>query len=265
MQSKTILNKLAEINFLEQYKLGKLKFNRAKLDSINLEKQVLLRLELIEASLNYANFEKTILNNSNLSKSSLVEARLQAANLNKVNLSAANLSNASLSLTKLTEVNLTGACLINVSFYAAQLNRVDLSFSNLFGAFFCDVDLSNVILKGAYYNDNTYLPQNFNPLNAGMVHESCIESLNSIITRFNSICTTSNRYLGNIITAKFLHFSRPDFDWLNQFEINRKNQIILKESSPDLISPQQLYYFENWIDLFIQSCSKIVKNFHKFI
>ena len=265
MQSKTILNKLAEINFLEQYKLGKSKFYRAKLNSINLEKQVLLKLELVEASLNYANFEKTILNDSDLSKSSLVEARLQAANLNKVNLSAANLSNASLSLTKLTEVNLTGACLTDASFYAAQLNSVNLSFSNLFGAFFGDVDLNNVILKGAYYNDNTYLPRNFNPLNAGMVHESCIESLDSIVTRFNSICTTSNRYLGNIITAKFLHFSRPDFDWLNQFEFNRKNQIIIKENLADLITPQQLYYFETWINSFIYSCSKIVKNFRNFI
>lgn len=265
IQTKTISNKLAEINFLEQYRLGETKFYRAKLNSINLENQLLHKLELIEADFNYANLEKTILNDSDLSKSSLIEARLKAANLNEVNLLAANLKDASLSLAKLTKVNLTAACLTNVSFYAAQLNSVDLSFCNLFGAFFGDVDLSNVILKRAYYDDYTYLPHGFDPIGAGMVHKSCIESLDSIVARFNSICTISNRYLGNIITARFLRFSRPDFGWLEQFEIDRKNQIILTKSLPSLLTSQQLYYFETWINSFVKSCSDIVKNFPKFI
>ena len=263
--SKNISSKLAEINFFQQYNLGKTKFNRAKLENINFETKLLRQLELIEANLDGANFKKTILIDSDLSKSSLIEAKIKAANLNRVNLSAANLSNASLSLTKLTEVNLTRACLWGVSFCSAQLNNVDLSFSNLCGAFFNNIDLSNAILKGAYYNDDTQLPCNFDPLDAGMIHESNIESIDSLITRFNSICTSSNRYLGNVITTKFLYSSRPNFDWLSQFEIDRANQITFNGKLPDLINPQQFYFLNIWINSFIQSCSQIIKNFNKFI
>lgn len=264
-QQKNISSKLAEINFVRQYDLGETQFNRAKLENINLEKKSLFRLELIEANLNYANLEKITLVDSDLSKSSAIEAKLKAANLNRVNLSAANLSNASLSLAKLTEVNFTGACLSGVSFCSVQLNKVDLSFSNLCGAYFYDVDLSDVILKGAYYNENTQFPCNFNPSTAEMVDSSNTESLDSLITRFNSICKSSNRYLGNTITTKFLQSSRPNFDYLNQFEINRSNQIVFKGNSFAMVNPQLHYYFDIWMNSFIDSCSKIVKNFNKII
>ena len=67
------------------------------------------------------------------------------------------------------------------------------------------------------------------------------------------------------MTAKYFHSSRPDFDWLNQFEIDKSNQISFEGVLTNSVSYLQLCWFQKWSDNFIKSCSLIVKDFPKLI
>lgn len=73
--------------------------------------------------------------------------------------------------------------------------------------------------------------------------------------------SNSNRFLGPKITRKYFNASRPDFDWLNQFQINSSRQINYVGTVSSFVSVEQLDYFQQWIDIFTQTCSKIIKNF----
>ena len=205
-------------------------------------KQVGLRA----SNLNYANLKNADLSNADLRDSSLVRAELSGANLSQADLSGADLSRANLATAQLIETDLTGACLNQACLTAAKLIKVDLSSANLSGAYLLGVDLSQTKLKGAFYDDQTSFPNEFDPLSTGMLPDYKIEKL---LAQFNHICNCSNKYLGNKMTTKYFDDSRPNFDWLNYFQLDESNQITFIGEVADSVSSLQLLWFQKWHNL----------------
>ena len=225
------------IELCQQYGLGKRNFPKAQLHKADLEANSLSNVNLREADLSYAN-------------------------LKNVDLSVADLRDSSLIRVELSGANLTGACLNKACLTAANLDQVDLRYANLTGTYIIGVDLSRANLNGAFYDEDTQFPPNFDPINAGMQQNYTLEQL---IAHFNHICQCSNRYLGLIMTTKYLHSSRPEFAWLNNFEINKFNQITFAGIVTDSLSYNQLRWFQKWMQSFIQLCSQIITNFPQLI
>ncbi|MGL5832141.1 MAG: pentapeptide repeat-containing protein, partial [Waterburya sp.] len=179
------------------------------------------------------------------------------------NFAHANLSKANLSLCRLIQANIANSPQDHSSLDIAKSPKVNFQGANLAGAFFMGVDLSSAQLKGAFFNDKTKFIPSFDPIKAGMVNMKMVEAiaLDQLLARFNHLINSSNRFLGPTITTKYFNSSRPDYSWLNQFQINSKNHICFEETVSDFVSLEQLDYFQQWIDSFTQSCSKIIRNF----
>ena len=252
----------AEIEFCKQYSLGKREFHEVQLQRADLSRKILSQVDLRNADLNHANLKKADLSYADLRQSCLIRAELSGANLTGANLACADLSKVNFALAELREANLNGACLNKAYLTGANLALVDLSYADLTGTYLIGADLSEANLSGAFYDNDTSFPLNFDPIRAGMRQKYTVKEL---LDRFSPICNSSSRYLGNIMTAKYFHSSRPNFEWLNQFEINKSNQITFGGSLEDSVSPLQLRWFQAWLNNFIESCSQIIKNFSKLI
>ncbi len=257
-----MFNNSAAIAICQQYSSGKRQFYQAQLQKVDLEEKSLSRIDLREANLSYASLRNTDLSYADLRESCLIRAELSQANLSGANLAGADLSRANLAIAKLTEANLSGACFHKACLTSAKLIKVDLSYANLTGTYLIGAELSQANLKGAFYDDDTSFPANFEPMSAGMLPKYTIEKL---VAQFNHLFECSNRYLGGKMTAKYFYSSRSDFDWLNKFEINKSNQIIFQGILSDSVSPLQLDYFQKWMYSFIKSCSQIIKDFPRIV
>jgi hypothetical protein len=236
------------IQISQQYACGKRKFSNINLEQANLEQVFLSQVD----------FSHSILKDVNLEQADLSNALLIGASLIGANLSRANLRSADFTKADLHRANLTGATII-----AAKFADTNLRGANLTGAFFMGVDLSTAHLEGAIYDDKTNLASDFDPWVEGMIHISKMESLplDKLLAQFNRLISNGNRLLGPTITAKYFNSSRPDFDWLNQFQINSDHHISYRGNISDPVNPEQADYFRQWIDAFTQTCSKIIKNF----
>ena len=263
IEKKTrVFNKSPVIEFCKQYDSGIRQFPKAQLQRADLGKQSLRHVNLREADLNYANLKNADLSDADLSKSFLIRAELSGANLSRANLASADLSRSNLAIAQLREANLTGACLNKACLTAAKLVQADLSYANLTGTYLIGVDLSQTNLKGSFYDEQTTFPPDFDPVSAGMIQNCTIEN---IVAHFNNLYKYGNRYLGRTITAKFFNSSRPEFDWLKQFNINQHNQITFEGNLKDSVSSKQLDWLQAWINNFIKSCSYIIKDFSQLI
>ena len=265
MEELTVRWSSAEIQ--KRYALGEREFKQAQLRKVDLKELDLSHANLSGADLSYADLsranlsdadlqeaylngsvlEEAKLRETNLSEAYLTRANLKGAELVKANLQEAKLNGAVLEGANLTEAKLNGAYLIKANFSGANLNAADLS-----------TDLSGVELEGAYYSDRTAFEPGFDPIGAGMQKSTTMEALLSIL---NYLYQCSQHYLGDTLTASYLKSACPDFDWLNQFQINRSKQITFAGTLSDPATPLQLQQFQEWIDAFIGSCSQIVQDF----
>ena len=274
-----MFNFITAIELRDRYAAGVRKFERSQLENADLAKACLSQINLQQANINHANLQEANLSYANFQRSSLVKA----------NLSAANLSRADFSNTDLSKANLTGANLYLTSFYQADLNlanlsliilnpqspqdsdsassaKVDFRHANLQGAFFIGVDLEPANLEGAVYGNDTRFPANFEPTSKGMVHIEAISktSLAELINKFNHIYKYSSRYLGDAIATKYFNSSRPELDWLNQFQI-RESQIVFTGTAARFVTVEQLTAFQAWTASYTKHCSAIIKNFSTLI
>ena len=251
----------------EKYSSGTRDFLAANFEKADLKDIFLSRVDLSQANLNSANLKNADLSDANLTESSLVGAELNKAHLTGINLSKANLSNADFTESILTQANFTAACLEKASLMWAVLIEADLSAANLSGADLSDANLSGANLDSAnlenvFYNSKTKFPDNFDPTSQRMVNKLSIEEF---IAQFNHLCSCSNKYLGSIMTARNFNASRPNFDWLQQFTINKSSKIDYQGNPAEPIKSEHLQYFQQWLDAFIKSCSSVIKGFKKFV
>lgn len=133
-------------------------------------------------NLSTADFSGAHLPYTNLESADLRSADLRSADLKSANLTCANLSDANLSGADLKSANLIGANLIGANLISKDLSGANLSGATLIGADLSSANLSGATLSGAYlrgdeilslsgakYNDQTTLPEDFDPEPRGMV------------------------------------------------------------------------------------------------
>jgi|GEM_PF-1321043 len=215
MRTNSISNRLAEINFHNQYASGKRDFYQTKLDNINLSNKTLTELDLRESKFDYSTLDNVSLSCSDLSESSLINLNFKKAAIDNVMFNRADLTNSKLSLSKIADTSFFGACLYKASFCGATISNIDFSFANLSAAYLKELDLSNSMFEGAIYNSSTLFPVGFDPIEAGMMHESNMLDIDKIISQFDNLYQRSKSLLGDTITTKYFNSSRSDHDWLN--------------------------------------------------
>lgn len=172
----------------------------ADLTGANLRDASLRNTDLREANLRWANLREVDLRNADLREADLTGADLRNADLSRVFLFRANLRgvrfddttqihdkwrlvweivNQSATGRDLSKVNLSGANLRDADLSGANLRDADLRWTNLTGADLRganlsrsnlrDADLRGAFLRGAYYDNDTKWPEDFDPQVAGAV------------------------------------------------------------------------------------------------
>jgi Pentapeptide repeats (8 copies) len=229
------------------------------------EKADLSFADLRGIDLSFANLRGADLKGANLSQSILKGADLQGANLNRANLNGARLQGANLGQTQiawgsLVGADLSGANLRESSLDAATLTRATLQGTDLSGACLYGADLGETILKGAYYNNKTLFDPDLDIIGAGMQVEAKITA-DKLLKQLNDLSRLSHQYLGNTLTARYWESSRPDFDWLNQFQVvNRSAAISFSGVLTAPLEILQLQHSQLWINHFLRSCSQIIQD-----
>lgn len=107
-----------------------------------------------------------------LREANFISTNLKSANFKWANLIFTNLTKANLKEANLEWTNFKLANFRNANLEGANLKRAILIYTNLIGANLKKANLTDASLKGAIYNDDTTLPEGFDPQNAGMVHIS---------------------------------------------------------------------------------------------
>jgi uncharacterized protein YjbI with pentapeptide repeats len=224
---------------------------------------ILTGIDLTGIDLREANLQGIDLRNSNLSESCLDGADLYKANLSESNFKNASLNSVNFNQSNLEETQIHNAC----------LNRADLNGTCCIKASFQGADLREIYLtnksylKKAYYDELTQFDGNFDPTTIGMIlsiaeAEMTIEEL---LERLNSLSQTGNSYLGNVMTIKYWQSSRPNHQWLQQFNLDKSARITLANKTTEAITKEQQELLQSWGDLFIKSCSQIIHNFADLI
>jgi len=269
---------LSELNFKQT------DFSYANLQGANLTKANLIKCNFKGANLRGANLTKATFDDSDFSQSNLMGATLvdchgrnsnfEKAHLNETNLSqgylvAANFTQAFLNQSILTKANLHQAKLIGAFLTKANLTNAYLGKANLSGTSFTAVNLDRAYLRNAIYDNKTLFDIDFNPEAVGMelyqeesTHNLTIEDL---LAGINYVAKCSNQYVGTVLTKKYLTISKPNQDWLNQFQINDKGIITFTGLENFPINDFQIKWYRKWLNIFISHCSMIIGNFSELI
>jgi hypothetical protein len=89
--------------------------------------------------------------------------------------------------------------------------------------------------------------------------------LSEVLTALNSLSQFAAQYLGKAVVTNYWKSSRPDADWLNQFQIERTGTLSLATAialSPQQeITPQQQAWIQQWVSAFIDRCTKVIRDF----
>ena len=250
------------IQLINRYSQGERDFTKIQLKQLNLENIFLCRANLSQANIDRANLKNADLSDVDLTASFLVEVDLSNAHLSRANLRNTNSARANFSLAVLTRANFNHACLDSANFESAVLIEADFSNASLLGANLSKTDLSHANFVGALYNSQTNFPSNFDPASKGMINQSTVREL---LAKLNSLCQHSSKYLGNVMTTKYLVSSRPKSEWLQQFTIDQDCQIVFSENLDIISTAKELQLFQKWQNSFIKSCSVIVKDFKNMV
>jgi uncharacterized protein YjbI with pentapeptide repeats len=214
---------------------------------------------LQKATLNSANLSKAILEKVNLDGAFLSHTILKEANLKAASLISAHLNEAFLDETNLETANLSKAYLIQTS-----LKKANLTAANLCGAWLTGANLEKTILKNAYYNSKTGFDADFDAKTAGMLFVS-LETIADLLIIFNSLSQLSCRYLGQTIVSKYWHNSRPNCDWLSQFQIDSRSQFTFTGNLQTPLAISEIRQAQTWVNIFVHECSQILKGFSDLI
>lgn len=77
-------------------------------------------------------------------------------------------------------------------------------------------------------------------------------TVEELVGALNQLSQFSKNYLGAILTANNWQLTRPDFDWLENFQINRSAEITFSGIVTESASVTQLQWVQEWVATFIK-------------
>jgi hypothetical protein len=89
-------------------------------------------------------------------------------------------------------------------------------------------------------------------------------SLQECLSVLNQLCEFTTQYLGAAVIVNYLKSSRPDIEWLHQFQIERAPQITFLGELSKMEQPmtqQEIEWLRKWVSAFIRRCSQVVRDY----
>lgn len=89
-----------------------------------------------------------------------------------------------------------------------------------------------------------------------------IEDLVSVL---NQLSRFSNNFLGSTLTLKNSQSTRPHFDWLDNFQVNRSTEMAFSGVVTESVNALQLQWRQEWVTAFINQGSQFIRDFSTII
>lgn len=251
-----------------KYDAGERDFRHLEFRRVNLQGLNLSQANFKGADLSYANLREV-----NFSGADLSEACLNEADLTGANLQGANLQGTYLIKTYLIKTNLQSANLNKAYLTGAYMSKSNLINADLTGAFLNGAKLNGADLTGICYDATTRFDVNFIPNKTGIKKDisrttsllNLKVTIEDLLNTFNYLSEISNRYLGNMMTARNWETARPQSEWLNQFQITSSAQMCFAIAHKGYLDASQLRLAQEWVNRFIKICSQIIQDYPKLI
>ncbi|MDX2241916.1 MAG: hypothetical protein NW224_14620 [Leptolyngbyaceae cyanobacterium bins.302] len=94
-------------------------------------------------------------------------------------------------------------------------------------------------------------------------------NLNEAIVALNTLSQFTTQYLGTHVIANYWKATRPQQEWISQFQVDRTAQISLMNATPQqlqtLLTPDQQAWLQEWVANFIKRCSQVIRDFPTLI
>ena len=94
-------------------------------------------------------------------------------------------------------------------------------------------------------------------------------TVDEFLHAISDLLLLSADYLGKTMIGSYWKSSRPPIEWLNQFDVNRSGRLIINADSQLLgtqsLTPEQHQWFREWVNAFVQKCSRIIRDFSKIV
>lgn len=254
---------LSNANFREA-DLSNADLRGACLDGADFYKAIMIRVNLDGARLTKTNLKEADLTRVSLEKASLEGAFLTKAQMSRVDLQGAILTGAHLNEADLSYANLSNAYLDNAYLIQTNLQRANCTNTSIIDAFLSGATLTGTNFQGGSYSEKTNFDVSFDPVGAGLQKVRKV-SLEELLVAFKHLSEIGMRYFGPKMTARHWENTRPDFEWLQQFEVTSAGQIKFSGNKIEFLSSRDLQSSKKWIEAFIDSCSKIIQEFAELI
>jgi hypothetical protein len=90
-------------------------------------------------------------------------------------------------------------------------------------------------------------------------------SLKDLIASLNHLSKFTTQYLGTHVIANYWKSTRPEHDWLGNFQIDRSAQFSLTDSTAQemqrSLSTQEKQWIREWVTAFMKRCSQVIRDF----
>lgn len=94
-------------------------------------------------------------------------------------------------------------------------------------------------------------------------------SAKEVVLALNQMSQVATHYLGNIVVANYWKSSRPNVEWLLQFQADRSAQFTFKPATAadlsHLLSLEEEQWIREWVAAFVSRCSKVIRDFQDIL
>lgn len=92
-----------------------------------------------------------------------------------------------------------------------------------------------------------------------------VVKIEEVVNALNQLSQFSKEYLGNSITTNHWQSTRPDFEWLKHFQIERSAKFTYLSQPPEFVTFEQLQSVREWTTVFVKRSSVIIRDFSTII
>ncbi len=89
--------------------------------------------------------------------------------------------------------------------------------------------------------------------------------LKELLATLNHLSHFTTQYLGTAVITNYWKSSRPDLDWLQNFQVDRSAHLNfsspLAQGTNQLITVEQQQWIQQWVMAFIKRCSQVIRDF----
>lgn len=119
-----------------------------------------------------------------------------------------------------------------------------------------------LVIKDHSLNSEQFISA-FETLRSHLISSPLLK-LQALLDAMNHLSQFTTQYLGVSVITNYWKLSRPEGEWIQQFQVTRSGQInFLGESSAleQSVSAQELETIRDWVAHFIRRCSQAVRDY----